>query len=47
LYNLGINKLTGGYIMRKLISILVIALGLFMDAKTIILSSKMETIVKL
>lgn len=33
--------------MRKLIRMLVIAVGLFMDAKTVIRSSEMETIVKL
>ncbi len=33
--------------MRKLIHMFAIALGLFMDAKTTIRSSEMETIVKL
>lgn len=47
LYNLGINTVTGGYTMGQLIRMMVMALGLFMDAKTIIRSSDMETIVKL
>lgn len=33
--------------MRKLIRMTIIALGLFIDAKTTIRSSKMETLVKL
>ena len=47
LYNLGTDKLTGGFTMRKWIRLMVIVLGLFMDTKTIIRSSEMETIVKL
>ncbi len=46
LYNLGINN-PEGYIMRKLIHMVAIALGLLVDAKKTIQSSEMETIVKL